>query len=433
MFADDTNLFIEYSPISMNNLLSTLEKFSETSGLKINFEKSVAYCIGVKPKNNFKTNIAITWSDNNVETLGIKIPLWKRKDIYGINYEPKIASMEAVIRAWSMRNLSLRGKVTVIKSLLISKFQYLIAVLGIPDKKIIVRINKSVYKFLWDGSEKLKRNVMINAREEGGMEVPDFEATCKSVMIKWIYRYLHAPDSKWKQMVDYTLSPVGGSFVFKCNLSKDEIILKSIQSMLWRDVVTSWCDLKYCKTDLIHLNDVIWLNSNLGEILYNKSCIENGLLYLNQFVKNGSPLSLNDLCNQYNIRLNIIDYYNIVRIIKGCIPQIITNTVKEEKKVTLINTIMYGPGDKSVCRKVYYYFIRKKAHYDSVHAKWANCVNIEKTTKELFDHIEKVTIVNKLRSFHFKFLHRILFFNDKLFKFQLVNTSMCDFCNENID
>ena len=109
MFADDANLFIEYSPISMNNLLSTLDKFSQASGLKINFEKSVAYCIGVKPKNNFKTNIAITWSDSNVETLGIKIPLWKRKDIYGINYEPKIASMEAVIRAWSMQNLSLRG------------------------------------------------------------------------------------------------------------------------------------------------------------------------------------------------------------------------------------------------------------------------------------------------------------------------------------
>ena len=51
----------------------------------------------------------------------------------------------------------------------------------------------------------------------------------------------------------------------------------------------------------------------------------------------------------------------------------------------------------------------------------------------MFNHIDKVTIVNKLRSFQFRFLHRILFFNDRLFKCKLADSTLCDFCNEAID
>ena len=51
----------------------------------------------------------------------------------------------------------------------------------------------------------------------------------------------------------------------------------------------------------------------------------------------------------------------------------------------------------------------------------------------MFSHIERVTIVNKLRSFQFKYLHRILFFNDKLYRWKLTNSTLCDFCSEELD
>jgi len=38
-----------------------------------------------------------------------------------------------------------------------------------------------------------------------------------------------------------------------------------------------------------------------------------------------------------------------------------------------------------------------------------------------------------MRSFQFKILHRIIYFNDKLYLFRLVNNSECDFCKEYID
>ncbi len=221
MLADDTNIFLQYCEASLHKVLSLIDKFSLVSGLKINYDKSVVYCIGVKHSKQINTRYPIKWSSSVIETLGIKVPLFDRSNIYAINYESKLKAMDNTIKTWSMRNLSLRGKATVIKSLIICKFQYLVSVLGIPDVKIIKQIEKSIYSFIWgNGSEKLKRKVMMNCKEQGGLDIPDFETVCKCAMIKWVYRYLHSNESKWKQMVSYTLLPVGGSYVFKSNLDK---------------------------------------------------------------------------------------------------------------------------------------------------------------------------------------------------------------------
>ncbi len=176
-------------------------------------KKSSAYCVGMR-KKPLTVKYSIKWASDIIDTLGVKIPLQNREDLFKLNYNTKIASMENIMKSWSARNLSLRGKVVVIKSLLLSKFQYLVAALGIPDQDIIRKINRLLYKFLWKGSEKLKRSVMINNRDKGGIDMPDFETICKCSMIKWVHRYIHSDECNWKKMIDYTLRPVGGKHVF---------------------------------------------------------------------------------------------------------------------------------------------------------------------------------------------------------------------------
>ena len=436
LFADDTNMFIHYCEESLNNVLKTLENFSIISGLKINFEKSIAYCIGVKQNQTLNTIIPITWSYEMVGTLGIQIPLENRKDIYKVNYEAKISSMEATIKAWSMRSLSLRGKVTVIKSLLMSKFQYLITTLGIPDKSLIVRINKAVYKFLWKGSEKLKRKVMINSREEGGLNVPDFESVCKTAMIKWVHRYLHSAESNWKEIVSYSLRQLGGKFLFQCNLNKKDKVLEKIKSSLWKDIVTCWCEFNYKKELNPNQDAIVWLNSDTTEILYNKECISNGLLHVNQFYENGHFMSINNLCDKYNVTLNIMEYCNIKQVLSCYVSNEVTEgtieTVTNLQK-RLKETILGKPVDKTLSKRIYGYLISQVALCGNVQTKWAHIVVIEDSTNDLFASIEKLTISNKLRSFQYRFLHRILYFNDKLFKCKLATTTMCDFCNDSLD
>ena len=119
---------------------------------------------------------------------------------------------------------------------------------------------------------------MINTREQGGLNVPDFDSMCKSTMIKWVRRYLHTEDSNWRELVDHTLYNVGGRLIFNCNLHKDDCIIKKIDSTMWKNIVKVWCELNYANDDCIVPGDIIWLNSNFEKILYNRRCIDRGLL-----------------------------------------------------------------------------------------------------------------------------------------------------------
>lgn len=432
MLADDTNIFFEFCNKSLNEVLFMLDKFSVLSGLKINYDKSSAFCIGVKRDDILQVRFPIKWANDVIETLGVKIPLYNRCDIFKLNYEAKIASIQSVIRTWSTRNLSLRGKVIVIRSLLMSKLQYLISVLGIPDNSIIHRINRIVYKYLWNGSEKLKRSTVINCIEEGGLNVPDLESIAKSTMIKWVHRFIHAEDSNWKNLVEYTLNQVGGKSFFQCNLEKSTCIIDNINSSLWRNITKVWCELNFEKSENVRPNDVVWLNSNLGRELYDKESMSKGLLYVKQFYDGKKAVTYEELCTKSGVSINIILFHSIIKMIKQRYNMKGDTPASIECK-NVIEGILNNPQYKMLSRKVYKLFLQRKVHYDAIKDKWQRVVPIEEDNACLFAHNEKVTIVNKLRSFQFRFLNRILYFNDRLFKCKLVSSTLCDFCNEAVD
>ena len=432
MLADDTNIFINYCEKSLNAVLKALESFSTLSGLKINFDKSMAYCIGVRKEMVFKTIYPIKWCDDVIETLGVIIPLYDRTDMYKINYEPKLAAMENVIRSWASRNLSLRGKVTVIKSLLMSQLQYVASVLGKPDQGIIRRIDRIVYKFLWNGSEKIKRKVMMNTREEGGLYVPDFETICQCAMIKWVYRYVHMENCNWKQIVDHALKCVGGTLVFKCNLKREESIIKNIQSSVWRKIVYSWCVVNYVEKSVLSPNDIIWLNSNLETIIVDKDSADKGLLYVRQVYDGSNVVPYESIKNKYGNITNIIYYHNIVQAIRKKYTDKCEISSDNERQM-IIQTVLNKPGDKLIGKRLYKYLISRKAESNEVAGKWNHIITLDEDNHTVFNHIDSITIVNKLRSFQFKFLHRILYFNERLFKCKIGKSTLCDFCSEAID
>ena len=141
-----------------------------------------------------------------------------------------------------------------------------------------------------------------------------------------------------------------------------------------------------------------------------------------------------ELCNTYGVTLDILYYNNIIHVIRTRynVHDIRLNKYQQEWQ-NIATNILGKPNDKTLNKKLYNVIIQKKAHYDAVNTKWMNVLDIQEDNKTLFTQIERMTIVNKLRSFQFKFLHRILFFNDKLYKWKLSTSTLCDFCCEALD
>ena len=76
-----------------------------------------------------------------------------------------IVKFSSYINIWSSRGLSIYGKVTVIKSLIIPKFVYIASLLPSP-KNIIKELNQLLFKFLWKGVDKTTRLSVINEYEK---------------------------------------------------------------------------------------------------------------------------------------------------------------------------------------------------------------------------------------------------------------------------
>ena len=56
--------------------------------------------------------------------------------------------IEKEIMSWSKRNISTLGKITVVKSLLIPKITHLLISLPRPDKQMISKLEKILFKFI---------------------------------------------------------------------------------------------------------------------------------------------------------------------------------------------------------------------------------------------------------------------------------------------
>ena len=73
------------------------------------------------------------------------------------NFIENLDSVKKLINIWSARGLSLYGKVTIIKSLIVPKFVYVSSLLT-TTMGVIQEPNRLIFKFLWKGVDTFVNN-----------------------------------------------------------------------------------------------------------------------------------------------------------------------------------------------------------------------------------------------------------------------------------
>ena len=139
-YADDTTIVLDGSQISLDETILTLDKFALFSGLQINFQKSNIVPIGSLKNKITPTNKAhhLTTTNGPVRLLGISFRTDKN-DLVALNFEPQLKKIKTLLNSWLARNLSPIGKITIVKSLAISKLTFLFSVLPDPPKSFFSR------------------------------------------------------------------------------------------------------------------------------------------------------------------------------------------------------------------------------------------------------------------------------------------------------
>lgn len=443
-YADDTSLFLDGSADSLDNAIVVLDEFAKLSGLKINFEKSIAYKIGGLRNEHIIYHPVkdILWSDQPISTLGVIIPIHYRENVFNLNYGPAIKSIENKLKIWSQRDLTLMGKAAIIKSLILGKLIYLFSNLPDPPGEIFHDIEAIMFKFLWNRKpDKIKRKVMYNDTNKGGLGIPHFQTFCKSMKISWVKRLFDQNEGLWKILAKVNIKEFGELFVFQCNLEKNDLKVKNIKSKFWKDVLSAWCDLNYKK--YINKNElqkqIIWNNSNIqleNKSIYYRDYVQNGLIYVHSLFENGRLKSIHSLRENYGIDINFLTLSSIIKAIPKEWRLYFTSIQNENDTGEEPDNWMEKLNHRNSNKIIYQSLIHSIVEIpEKTLRKWKHSLNLEGDInwEDIFNRVYQCTIESKLRNFQYKFIHRIIYTNERLCPWGLVESSLCDFCNSNID
>ena len=132
---------------------------------------------------------------NTIKILGVYFGYGaKQRD--ELNFRNIFKSLKT-INLWKQRGLSLLGRIQIIKTFAIPKLMYRASVLPI-SKDLIKEADSLFYYFIWNGKDKVKRNVMISEVEKGGLNMLDIDYMVRTRRVMCVKKYLEDYKSPWK-------------------------------------------------------------------------------------------------------------------------------------------------------------------------------------------------------------------------------------------
>ena len=235
LFADDTALFLDGSESSFKNAFEVLDNFSAMSGLKINNEKTQIVWIGssIGCGTRFMRDRNFVWDPGTFKILGITFSV-NINQIVNLNFKDKIDDIKRNIAKWSRRNLTPIGKITLIKTLMVSKITYLLINLPDPPSKFLADLDNILTRFLWGGKvNRIKKSTTYKAYHEGGLKMYNIYSSLSTFKISWLKRLENYND---KELPSLRMYP------FLKNLNKygtayPDYIKRSTKNPFWLDVL----------------------------------------------------------------------------------------------------------------------------------------------------------------------------------------------------
>ena len=199
-YADDCT-FVVLNTLSVSKILNICELYGFVSGAKLNKEKSWGVWIG-NWGNRDNNLFGIQWTNNNLKICGIQVG---NGNYIEDTWDRILVKFEKVLNLNRLRNLRLYGKTVLLNSLGMSKLWYAGSVLPLPSD-YLTKFRSKVFKFIWsDKTECVKREVLYNSCEDGGLNLTHIDSKLKAFSIAHLIDFIYAPYKKWKDFVMYWL------------------------------------------------------------------------------------------------------------------------------------------------------------------------------------------------------------------------------------
>ena len=221
--------------------MSELNIFSNISGLKPNKKK--CEIAGISVLNGVQVALCgmkcVNLNNETVKILGVHFS-------YNENLEQDkkcsehILKIESILKLWRMRQLTLEGRITVFKSLAISKVVHLLLITKLHNNTIdlVYKIQKN---FIWQGKKaKIKHSTLCNGYENGGLKNVGLRNKVTSIQCSWVKRLFEDGFHDWKVILLLLIDKhLGKNFKFHNNIDLSKYILSKFPSF-YQNIFIKW-------------------------------------------------------------------------------------------------------------------------------------------------------------------------------------------------
>ena len=445
MMADDTTLIVTNLD-SFGSAIKIFKEFSDCSGLKLNLNKTEIIPIGKSKQTNVQIPIhlrEIKIKHGPFKALGV----WfadTQEIINNLNFDDRIKNMETTINIWKCRSLSLKGKITIIKTLILPQVQFLFSMVYVGEK-IINRIEKLLYSFIWNNNvHKIKKSTLIAPIEFGGLGMIDVRACNLTAKGTWIRRLLGPECSKWKTLTWYMLN------INKYNLITSNCLElnKQGKSPFHTQILNAWSEINSFEPKT--LKEIVNQNvvGNKFIKIDNKPIRENFLgtnkLKIGDLInKDWTIINKITLEQKLGTQITMLKYNSITQSFPKKWKEKITKTVHS----TNVNTILETTNSTNIqiqirnnlknleiitSKEIYLNLIQDKFEPPTSITTWIDRFPFLENInwRDIYELPYKIVSEPYLQSYQYKIINRILNCNERLNKWKIKDGPECDSCGE---
>ena len=145
-----------------------------------------------------------------------------------------------MLKIWSSRDISLYGRINIVKALAIPKLTFVCSLLDTPDV-FTAEVNEIIFGFIWKQKQpKLKKSTIIKSKNEGGLNMIDFSLFDKALKITWVKRLCSDDTRPWKIIPLSLLSNASETLLFQCNYDIKYLDINEHLPKFYRDKILHW-------------------------------------------------------------------------------------------------------------------------------------------------------------------------------------------------
>ena len=185
-YADDIAIISKNSNDAFNNIFAEYGRLTKTSGHTLNADKTEILNLSNSEKQSSRAsylNNELTLNHKHEITICGNCISLDSSRCYETNITNKITKLRKQLNVWKGRQLSINGKMIIIKTFAISQliFSSLFQVISAKD---IRKIELLCYNFLWNGPDRIKRVYLQSGQDEGGINGINIESFFNAIAVR---------------------------------------------------------------------------------------------------------------------------------------------------------------------------------------------------------------------------------------------------------